>query len=95
MSNINPENINTFNQMCYELLVAHKNSKQHILLLEELLKRPVAILTKDISITWANEGRNDFIRNMLNSAHHFMNNKQHDDKVKTVKRKRREVINND
>lgn len=81
--------INLFNEMFYELLIKHPKAKQYLRLCEEMLMKPVLPFGKDISWGYGNEGRNDFIRNMINGAHKFMNETTKDEKPKTVKRTRK------
>ncbi len=82
---------NLFNQMCYELLLTNKNAKVYTELLQKQLMFPVAIAGKDISFTWLHEGRNDFIRNMLNAANKHANDlkEQAEGKPKNIQRTRK------
>ena len=84
-----------FNEMAYEMLIAHKKGKTYVRVLEQMLMNPVAILGKDVRWTDAQEGRNEFIRMFFNAAHHHMNKKEKDSKPKNVKRTRKEVIANE
>lgn len=91
-----PEDFNLFNQMCHEILIAdEKKGPARIALLKDILMKPVFIFNKDTHLSAGIEGRNEFIRAMINGAHQFMNHKLKDGKVKNVNRTRREVITND
>lgn len=80
------------NEMAYEILIVHKKAKEYSRMLEQMLMCPTAMLGKDLSWTWANEGRNEFIRAMINGAHKHMNQKPKDNTIKKVKRSRKEVV---
>ncbi len=84
--------ITLLNEMCYEILISHKKGKEYTRMIEQMLMHPVAMLGKDVCWTYAHEGRNEFLRAMLNGANKHMNEKQKDNKVKTVKRSRKAVI---
>jgi len=81
--------INLFNELAYEILIKHPKGQQYIRLFEKMLMMPVLPFGKDISWGYGNEGRNDFIRNMINGADKFMNEQSKNDKPKTVKRTRK------
>lgn len=60
-----------FWEMCIEILVKSPKKDRYKELLTKYLFFPVAISGKEISVTWMNEGRNDFIRNMLNGPDNY------------------------
>ena len=80
--------VNLFNQMAFDLIYTTKNGKQYKEFLQKQLMFPVAILGKDLSITWANEGRNDYIRNLLNGAEQHVIDMKNEGKPQTIKRTR-------
>ena len=80
---------NLFNDMCYEILIKHPKAKEYSRLLEEMLMKPVLPFGREIAWGYGNEGRNDFVRNMINGAHKHMNEKQKDSQPKLIKRTRK------
>ena len=80
--------INLFNEMSYEILSKHPKAKEYLRLLEEFLMKPVLPFGKEISWGYGNEGRNDFIRNMINGSHKFMNERLKTPQPKSTKRTR-------
>lgn len=78
----------SFNELCYELFTNNVHGKFFITELEKMLKYPVAIAGKDICFTWMNEGRNDFIRMMINGSNLFMQEKLNAGKTPNTNRTR-------
>jgi type II restriction/modification system DNA methylase subunit YeeA len=77
------------NELAYEILIKHPKAKQYMKLFEEFLMKPVLPFGKDIAWGYGNEGRNDFIRGLINGAHKYMNEQIKTDEAKTLKRDRK------